>query len=283
MHQVRLTLPGGLLDEAGTRHRDATVRALTGREEELLAAGAAPAAILVSQLLARCTATVGTVPMTEEVARQLSVGDRQALLLAVRQATFGPRVAAVLTCPWRDCDRRMNIDFAIPDIPVTAADHWPASHRLSLTDPSGAHTDVEFRLPTGADQEAIGDLVRADPLAALEALLARCVTGVAPETLSPHDRADIEQAMRAAACGPLLSLDATCPECGRGFTVPFDIQDFFFGEVAGTPDLLLREVHYLALHYHWTEGEILDLPRDRRQRYLLMLAEEIDRRNDALV
>jgi hypothetical protein len=156
---------------------------------------------------------------------------------------------------------------------------------MTLSDPSGTKpgAEIEYRLPTGADQEAIGDLALADPLVALDALLARCVVGGTPDGLSPRNRVEIEQAMQAAACGPQLSLEATCPECGRSFTLPFDIQDFFFGEIDGTPDLLLREVHYLAFHYHWTEGEILGLPRDRRQQYLLMLADEIDRRSDALV
>ena len=34
-----------------------------------------------------------------------------------------------------------------------------------------------------------------------------------------------------------------------------------------------REVHTLALRYHWSEGEILALTRPRRRRYLELLAE----------
>lgn len=49
-------------------------------------------------------------------------------------------------------------------------------------------------------------------------------------------------------------------------------------------DRLYEEVHYLALHYHWGENAILDLPRAKRQRYLALLArhfEQMRERADA--
>lgn len=302
MGNVVVDLPGGILDDAGQRQRTAVVRPLTGHEEELLASGSAGPAHLVTTVLARCVERIGTREVTEQVARDLGVGDRQALLLALRQATFGPTVTAVVTCPWRDCSERMDIDFAIPDIPVRAAADLPALHEITLSaaalgvpgevDGGGSARPgqrVAFRLPTGADQEAIGTLAADDPIRALDALLERCVLPSADETacgirdFTPRARAEIEQAMLAASFGPELSLGASCPECGRSFTLPFDIQDFFFGEVAITPDLLLREVHYLAFHYHWSEEEILALPRDRRHRYLQVIEDEISGRADALV
>ena len=43
-------------------------------------------------------------------------------------------------------------------------------------------------------------------------------------------------------------------------------------------DVLWRQVHTLALSYHWPEDAILGLPRARRQRYLALLAEAADAR-----
>jgi hypothetical protein len=37
----------------------------------------------------------------------------------------------------------------------------------------------------------------------------------------------------------------------------------------------MEEVHVLALHYHWSEAAILDLPGPRRQRYLALLAHHL--------
>jgi hypothetical protein len=62
--------------------------------------------------------------------------------------------------------------------------------------------------------------------------------------------------------------------------VPFDVQDFFFGELRTSRDLLYREVHYLAYHYHWGEREIMDMPRQKRRIYIDILAEEMGKLND---
>jgi hypothetical protein len=62
--------------------------------------------------------------------------------------------------------------------------------------------------------------------------------------------------------------------------VPFDLQRFFFGELRTDSELLYRQVHYLAYHYHWAEPEIMAMPRTKRQKYIELLAGEIERLND---
>jgi hypothetical protein len=46
-------------------------------------------------------------------------------------------------------------------------------------------------------------------------------------------------------------------------------------------DLLYREVHYLAFNYHWSEEEIMGMSRERRRRYIEVLADAIDKINEA--
>jgi len=41
-------------------------------------------------------------------------------------------------------------------------------------------------------------------------------------------------------------------------------------------DALIRQVHTLALHYHWSQAAILRLPRARRLRYLALLDEHLE-------
>src|SRR5207245_10969793 len=72
-----------------------------------------------------------------------------------------------------------------------------------------------------------------------------------------------------------LELDLSCPECGHSFATPFDCTAFFFSEIRARSSHLMREVHYLALHYHWSEAEILGLQRDRRRGYLALLNETL--------
>jgi hypothetical protein len=41
-------------------------------------------------------------------------------------------------------------------------------------------------------------------------------------------------------------------------------------------DRLYQEVHHLALHYHWSEADILRLPRSKRLRYLGLLVRHFE-------
>lgn len=290
-------LPGGHYDSEGTVHRDVELVPLRGREEELLVNSEVPPAELVTHVLVSCLRRVGTVdPVDERLVRQLSVGDRLFLLLKLREATFGSRVTAVTSCPWPGCAQKVDVEFQIADIPVRESDSGGPLYEVALsTEAAPADNEaarvVRFRLPNGADQEALTPLLDDNPAVALRALLEACLIAIGPDrppsparvaALSPRARAEIEEAMAAKAPGPTLTMAARCPGCSRGFDLPFDIQDFFFGEVHTTTDLLYRQVHYLAYHYHWSEAEILDLPREKRLRYIEVLAEEIERHNDAV-
>src|SRR3974377_444230 len=103
------TLPGGYWDAAGVLHREFELAELTGHEEELLSqTRATETSSLVSAVLSRCVRRLGGIgPVTEEVARQLLIADRQYLLLKLREATFGDVVRADLFCPWAECGRRV--------------------------------------------------------------------------------------------------------------------------------------------------------------------------------
>jgi len=289
-------LPGGYLDERGTLHLEAELTPLTGQQEELLVGGSAPVPALVTQVLTQCVRRIGSVaPVTAAVARCLVVADRQYLLLKLREITFGGRVQGTLACPWPECGAKVEVDFAIADIPVKRCEQLDRVYSVELSDEAlfaaadgAVPPTITFRLPTGDDQERLGPTLVESAAQALTQLLERCIQP-APfsdvttlvTSLSPRARWEIERAMEARAPHVELDMDLTCPDCGRGFTAPFDVLGFFFGELRTSQDLLYREVHYLAYHYHWSEREILDLPREKRLAYIGILADEIEALNDA--
>ncbi len=86
--------------------------------------------------------------------------------------------------------------------------------------------------------------------------------------------------MQSLAPDVELTMEAECPECQRNFTIPFDLQEFFFGELSTSRELLRWEIHYLAYHYHWSEQDILAMSRDKRREYIEILADEIDKLNE---
>jgi hypothetical protein len=291
-------LPGGLVDDAGTVHDEVELRGLCGREEELLAGhGVAGVAALVTAVLSRCVQRIGDIREVDAgVTRRLLVADRQYILLKLREATFGDQVQGSVPCPWPDCGRRVAVSFLTTDVPIMASPDKGPVYTLTLSpeampEVEEAERTVSFRLPTGADQELLSPLLDENEATALAGLLTHCVLRVGQDEsvdqasvsrLSPLARLEIERQMERVAPSVDLLMEAVCAECGRAFSAPFDLQRFFFGELRVTADLLYREVHYLAYHYHWSEQEIMEMPRDQRSRYIAVLADEIERLNESV-
>lgn len=296
MYTLSCLLPGGYRDEAGTLHREAELAPLCGHDEELLAEQeGAPNAALVTAALSRCVLRVGPLsPVAPAIIRGLTVADRQYLMLKLRQATLGDQVQATVTCPWPECGRPIDIDFLLSAVPVApTAALGPTfavtlSPEAALSDEAGrVWTDLLLRLPTGADQEAA--IALGEEATGMAELLRRIIVAIGGQfdpdpallvRLTPLARAEIDGALAAVAPRVDLTLRGVCPECGGPFRRPFDLAAFFFGELRLNRAQLYREVHYLAYHYHWSEGEIMGLPRQKRRMYLELLGEAIARLND---
>jgi hypothetical protein len=277
---VAVTLPSGLwLD--GAHRRELRLRPLDmdGDAAFLLDLDDdAPPASRATALLARCLlpspAGEGTA-----LARALTVGDREALLLHLRRLTLGDAVTSVVACP--HCGESVELTTAVSALLLPPyRDPQPSYPRRWVH--AGAAYDLVLRLPTGADVEAAGALARAmpddaGPAAAL--LLRRCTVAAARDD-EPVAADELPAAVRAEAAAALAALDpqaelvlnATCPACARPVAALLDAGGFLLGELETRARTLHHEVHALALHYHWSERDILQLGARRRRRYLELLA-----------
>lgn len=184
----------------------------------------------------------------------LTVGQRDALLIALRRELFGDRYLSVTTCP--TCGESIEIAFDTTDVVRDAAE---GSTMLTVD-------GVTFRLPVADDLAAIETMT--DVAAARAALLRRCCGDAAvPEELA----AAIGEAMAKADPQADVMLPASCAVCGDRWREPFDIASFLWSEIAAAARRLLREVHVLAMSYGWSEREILSLTPARRHAYLEMV------------
>lgn len=281
-------------------HQEGEMAPLGGREEELLAGNhRRESASLVTTVLSCCLRRLGSIsPVSEEVVHNLLIADRQYLLLKLREVTFGDQIQTTVFCPWPDCSKRIDIDFSIEDIPIKESKGKGPTYEMELSSKAAfidhdnkEYRNVIFRLPNGADQEAISHLLSENEARALSMLLARCIQSIGPlknpgnahtSRLSPLARKEIESRMAKVAPHVELKLGANCPECEREFMIPFDLHSYFFSEMQNCINLLYREVHYLAYHYHWSEQEIMKMPREKRHKYIEVLADEIERLNNAI-
>jgi hypothetical protein len=266
-----LALPGGLILDDREPIVDARLRALTGQEEDWLASHpSVPNAVAVSYLLSHCVMRLGGMEPAGEMVRKLLVGDRDYLMLQLRRLTLGERFDAVLQCP--ECSSKMDVTFQAGDIEIEPRPQRSHSYLLDLPeDSAGPSRTVRFRLPTGADQEAV---LNVPPEKAVEALLSRCLLDDGGRPLAPQEQFALSGAMEQEAPQVDLELDLNCPECAHAFTAPLDLNSFFFDEMRVRSSQMLREVHMLALYYHWSEAEILALGRERRRAYLSLLADD---------
>ncbi len=272
MYEARL--PHGVLRD-GQRRQDVVLRPPTGADEALLVEGpaGASAAARVSVLLASCVERLGDDEGRIEAVRALTVGDREALLLHLRCATFGDRLACSLPCP--ACGELMDLELSVRDLLLAPYGEAREIHELALA--GGAL--VRFRLPTGSDQEAAAAAPTAEEGARL--LLDRCVLSVQ----AGGEIADIESLeTEMARLDPQaeLRLEASCPECTERVDAALDAGTMLLEELVPNPEALFREVHALARHYHWSEGEILGLDLRRRRRYLALLVADEDAHGIAL-
>lgn len=213
--------------------------------------------------------------LTGEELIHLSIGQRDTLLLTLREMTLGSTLESFTACP--HCQE--PLEFALnsadlkgtipPEMALTSVAHQ--FYPLAIDE-----FELQFRLPNSQDLAAIVDC--ADIPTAYQRLIQQCIyqasqNGVA---ISPHQLpAQVvtlvgEQINQQDPQAEML-LQLACPACGHSWQVLFDIVTFFWTELTVQAKRLLQEVHTLARFYGWREADILSMSPLRRQFYLSLV------------
>ncbi len=284
MEAIEVLLPTGFA--VGNKwYRNAGIRPLNGTDEETMREIAQVLLPVkrITILLTRCLTNLG--PKTAinfDDVYSLTVGDRDALLLLLRRLIYGDKIQSVLTCPIVSCVKKMDLELTIGDILVPPNQNAREVYERAISE-NGTTYNVKFRLPTGADQVEAAKLAFHDPDAASNLMLLRCIQEVKREDAKIRIKNNPPKVV-AEALPKIMTeldpqaeilLDMTCPSCNQSFTANFDIGDYLFRELINHSQQLYHEVHVLALHYHWNERDILNMPRAKRQIYLNLLAETL--------
>ena len=254
-----MILPGGIVAQGGLQRRF-SFRPPGGHLEMALAASVAACPDLpsrVSAALQVSLAGIGEVEPDAALVDGLCVGDRQYLM--TRLAGHLGLGSAWFSTECGHC--RASFDFFL-DLSALPAKQAGPGYPFSQVQLSCG--TVRLRVPTGADQRAI--LSTPDEAAARQELARRCLVDRQVE-LTADDILRIETALEELAPELATHVSAPCPECGGDNVV--EIDPYYCLGRAGS-DLLL-EVHQLAAFYHWSEEQILDLPRWRRRAYLQLV------------
>jgi hypothetical protein len=204
--------------------------------------------------------------LTPEQIAQLSVGQRDSYLLALREQTFGSKLDSITTCP--SCAVQMEFRVNAADICST-----PPKEPNGVLEVTHADYSVEFRLPNSLDLARLDSA--ADPETNRQHLLQSCVimarrarVEVAAAELPAEVGTAIAQRMAPADPEADVELALVCPHCQHAWRTSFDIVSYFWSEIHAWAGRLLREVHLLASAYGWRETDILAMSPWRRQAYL---------------
>jgi hypothetical protein len=230
--ETLVTLPGGYVNAAGEVVKTAEVRELTGRDEEVITKASSLNKVFPT-ILARGVVSVGTEKATEELLDKMLAGDRDALLLGIYKATFGP--TAELICWCGGCNDSKEVEVSV-DADI---------HSKVLVDPVSDRRftvfgkDKEFlvQLPTGYTQKEI--TANTDKtMAELQTILLEqtvleidgnpVISKTQIQNLGIMDRRKIGEEISKRAPGPQFD-DVTidCPDCGGKVVVPITLGALF--------------------------------------------------------
>ncbi|WP_159073500.1 hypothetical protein [Streptomyces sp. RTd22] len=228
-----ITLPAGLVREDHVI-TEAEVRELTGADEEALARVRSNPLRLLETLLELGTVRIGDVPATSDVLPQLLLGDRDALVIAIRRVTFGDEMEfSEIRCP--NCGEDFAATISLADIqPQTAT-----STKLTVPMRKGGCAIVRY--PTGADQAAMLALPKATDAERNTYMLGCCLVEVRDaqgkvtpgsadlaKSLGMGDIRNILSQLAATQPGPrLLEVSIEHEACGGEVPLPLSVADIF--------------------------------------------------------
>jgi hypothetical protein len=208
---------------------------------------------------------------TRDELAALSVGQRDALLLTLRERTLGETLRCFVRCP--GCGGSMEFESRVSELRVM--DPFAPVEREHALQADGF--SLRFRLLDSRDLAQVAGLP--EPALARRALLERCVVQarrdgepVAPERLPEPVLARLSAALVERDPQSELEFTLACGGCGHGWTAALDPASFLWAELDGVAGRLLRDVHTLASAYGWREADIVAMSAARRNAYLEMLS-----------
>ena len=198
----------------------------------------------------------------------MTLGQRDALLLSLRKATFGDALPGTSHCPAcsgtiefeLNCSELQN-DVVEPHEERLLQDGYSVTIRplnsFDLAAAAGASSARQSRAMLLS--RCVSDACYRDKTIELDALPAEIENRIAETALAADTQAEI-----------LLDLD--CPDCQQKWQSVLDIGHVLWLEINARAQRLLMEVHVLARAYGWGEAEIFELSPIRRAAYLQMAA-----------
>lgn len=217
------------------------------------------------QALRPCALLAPLLADGQAAAERLPLGQRDASLLDLHLALFGPELQATACC--HRCGERLELSLDCRALRLVVP--LPASElQLHWQD-----VQVRYRLPDSRDLAALAQI--GCEAQARSLLLQRCIEqasradqALQPAALPADVLEQLAAAMASADPQAVTELALSCPACGSQWQELFDIGVFLLERLGHWAERQLDQVHVLAQAYGWSEAQIFALSPARRARYL---------------
>lgn len=197
----------------------------------------------------------------------LSIGERDARLLQLREWLFGSRLFNRANCPQCAEPIEWEIDLGAIRLQTPGTE---AAQEFTM-DLDGFC--IRFRLPTSYDLYRV-----TQPLLEANTLLTDCILDVKQNnTPYPVDRLPeviidaLNQRMEAEDPQANIEMQVNCPACAHQWNVRFDIVSYLWAEIDNWAQHMFQDVYVLARAFGWSERDILLMSSQRRQHYVDMV------------
>jgi hypothetical protein len=220
---------------------------------------------IVTELLCASACQPGGGAVGADELWALPVGRRMEVLLRLAALAGGEMAQATMRCP--ACAETLEAEFSLLELAELSA----ARAETPVEVRRNGET-LRLRRPTGADQRRWATSTSGDDDDAKSALaMLEDLREPGSGPAGPLDASWLPAVDAAMSeLDPLVdfSLSTTCSDCGAACTPAVDLEALALARLRAAQRELLDTVHRLALAYHWTEAEILELPAWRRARYV---------------
>ena len=268
-----MKLPGGLLVD-GQLRCDFNFKSITGLiEREIIESNETAgslAVVLETALVTQVTnilnitlANVAGMPANKDLVSTLCSGDRQYLIIQL-EAIINP-ASKWLTIDCHACGELIQLKLIPGTLPVK-----PAGQNFPTTTTHLSIGEVMLRAPNGADEMALlqqpnNEKQRLSHL--LKRLISQSNKPIDIEQLTTDDTEIIDQILENMMPQPSIEISTACPYCDSLQEITLDIYQWMNEQ----SNDIENDIHQLAINYHWSEKEILALPKTRRKHYLQLI------------
>lgn len=198
----------------------------------------------------------------------LSIGERDARLIIIRERMFGYMLRNIAECPV--CSEIIEWETDIRDIKLQSPDEIRTVNEYILKE--SGYT-IQFRLPDSMDVFEVINMDESHKKS--EELLKRLIicSKFKNRTCNFSDLPEkvlkvLDQRIEKENPQAEILMNVQCMSCNHNWELQFDILSYLWSEISNWARRILNDICSLAREYGWSEHDILSMTPARRKIYL---------------